>query len=75
MENTLKFTAEELLKNIKNNLTATSINDSLVTPTMYHPDRFEKEVSFAILDKVEKGYYKRFIVTVKEQELKDEQND
>jgi len=59
--------ALELLKNFKKE-SEKIMGEDLITPIMYHQTDFEKDVSFAILAKNQKGLYKKFIISVKDME-------
>jgi len=57
--------AEELLKIIKTHLNDCEDVDSIST-TLYDPDDLQDNVSVMVMEKMPEGYYKRFLVTVKD---------
>lgn len=61
----LRVTAVEVLKVIKEALEE-KFGNGFVSPTMYHPDNLEKEVSVSFMEQVPLGMYKRFTITVKD---------
>ena len=61
----LQVTAIDVLKVIKEALEE-KFGSGFISPTMYHPDNLEKEVSVSFMEKVGLGVYKRFIITVKD---------
>jgi len=57
--------ATDVLKVIKTALEK-EYGNGFVSPTMYHAEHLEKEVSVAFMEQVPLGMYKRFMITVKD---------
>ena len=60
---------EDIFTSLKK-LIIEAYGESIITPTMYDPEKLERKISFAILDKVDKskgeGLYKRFTITLED---------
>lgn len=55
--------ATDLLKIIRENLDSNS-EIEMTSQTMYDPNKMQYKVSFAVMEKNEKGVYKSFVITV-----------
>jgi hypothetical protein len=61
----VQIQASDVLKVIKTALEKEFGND-FVSPTMYHKERLEKEVSISFMENVPLGFFRRFTITVKD---------
>lgn len=67
--NNKNMEAKDLLILIKNNLESNP-EIELISPIMYDPIKMEQKISLAIIEKNDKGSYKRFTITIDDHLIK-----